>query len=130
MEKLSALASSGQWQHLQEHTSHPDSGFDWWMFPIDKPSMGQGDLYKLSEEDIRVLKEDPVFMENYRRGVCLIAQSWGWDLESGNDLTNASQNWTGYTVRLYKMITSLELFEQFDLLQSLKGFMDRKGVSL
>lgn len=128
--KLTDLAERGQWQHLQTHTAHPDSGFDWWMFPIDRSSRGMGDLYNLSQADISFLKNDPEFMKSYREGVCLVAKSWGWDLLTRTDLTSYSQRWTGYQVRLYKMITSLELFNQTDLTDSLRYFMNMKGVTI
>lgn len=128
--KLQLLANQGQWQHLQTHTIHPDSGFDWWMFPIDKSSLGQGDLYKVSPNDIALLKLDPEFLQNYREGVCLVARSWGWDLKNRVDLTNHLQRWTGYGVRLYKMMASLRLLGQNDLLDSLQYFMDMKRIRI
>lgn len=128
--KLQKLANEGKWQHLQTHTFHPDSGFDWWMFPIDRSSRGQGNLYKLSLRDIENLKKDAEFMANYREGVCLVAKSWGWDLINGIDVTNESQKWTRYGVRLHKMITSLQLFKQTDLLETLQMFMLSKGIQI
>lgn len=125
--KLKALAYAGQWEHLREHTSHPDSGFDWWMFPINRSSAGQGTKYQLSLSNIEELKKDSDFMSHYREGVKLIMLSWGWDADSGNDVSNASQCWTNYEVRLGKMAHSLLLFDQQDLLKSLKQFCVQKG---
>ncbi len=115
--KLQNLARQGAWEHLREHTSHRDSGFDWWMFPIDRDSQGQGSRYTLTPESIAALKRDPEFMKNYRSGVILVTASWGWDLEKNapcNPL-NSSQLWTGYEVRLGKMLHSLTLFGEKDL---------------
>jgi hypothetical protein len=126
--KLQALAKSGDWRSLQEHTSHPDSGFDWWMFPIDRGSASFGAQYQLTKEDIEALKRDPQFMQSYRKGVILIAKSWGWDLENQRDVTNTNQHWTNYQVRLGKMIHSLKLFNQRDLLENLVHFIDQKKI--
>lgn len=126
--KLQILANAGQWQHIQRHTSHQDSGFDWWMFPIKRPSQGMGTRYTVNDEQIRKLKANPEFMKSYRDGVILVAKSWGWDLEKGIDITNDKQKWVSYNVRLGKMIDSLSLFDQQDLLRNLVHFIDQKGV--
>jgi hypothetical protein len=126
--KLNTLARAGQWQHLQMHTDHPDSGFDWWMFPIDRASTGYGDQYRVSQSDIETLTKDPIFMNNYRNGVLLVAKSWGWDLQGRKDVTNTVQKWTNYQVRLGKMLDSLRLFEQEDLRIAITDFIDQKGI--
>jgi hypothetical protein len=113
------------WKDLQTHTSHPDSGFDWWMFPIDRASQGYGDEYQVSQADIAALKADPEFMKSYREGVVLVAKSWGWDLETGYDVSNEEQYWTNYQVRLGKMLNSLTLFSQEDLHAALVECIDR-----
>jgi hypothetical protein len=128
--RLEALANSGEWRHIQAHTSHIDSAFDWWMFPSDKRSRGQGDLYKLSPDDILHLKRDPEFMNAYRRGVCLVAKSWGWDLENNRNVTTAAQRWTHYTIRLEKMLYSLHLFGQDDLRRTLSQFITQQRIAL
>jgi hypothetical protein len=127
--KLQTLASNGEWEHLREHTTHPDSGFDWWMFPTDRASAGQGDKYKLSLPDILALKADPAFMANYRKGVQLVLLSWGWDASSDRSVENAHQRWTNYQVRLGKMINSLSLFGEKELLLSVKKFCDEKRIT-
>ncbi|MBP9842017.1 MAG: hypothetical protein KBC64_06295 [Simkaniaceae bacterium] len=126
--KLQRLAQNGEWEHLRQHTAHPDSGFDWWMFPVDRGSAGQGDLYKVSSGDIDALKRDPEFIRNYRDGVILVAKSWGWDLETGQVVTTDRQKWTNYQVRLGKMLHSLSLFGQNDLRTSLIHFIDDQNL--
>jgi len=128
--KLQTLANAGQWQHIQTHTSHGHSGFDWWMFPIKRPSLGKGTRYTVNDEQIKTLKANPEFMKSYRDGVILVAKSWGWDLEKKNDITNDKQKWVGYNVRLGKMIDSLRLFDQQDLLKNLVYFIDMKGIRM
>lgn len=128
--KLQALAKRGQWEHLREHTLHRDSGFDWWMFPIDRTSQGQGDKYKLGPKDVELLKADPEFMESYRTGVKLVLCSWGWDAFSNSSIQNNEQRWTGYQVRLGKMVHSLLLFEERELLESVKQFCEEQEIAL
>ena len=122
--KLQALADGDDWASLQQHTMHPDSGFDWWMFPVDRPSASWGDLYAIDANDVDGLKADAAFMESYRAGVILVAKSWGWDLENNEDVTDPVQRWTGYNVRLGKMLQSLTIFGQADLHERLVAFVD------
>ena len=126
--KLQALAQRGEWQHLQAHTTHVDSGFDWWMFPIDRSSAGYGDRYQVSRRDIEALKQDAEFVRNYRQGVILVAMSWGWNLENRQDVSNNIQHWTHYQVRLGKMLHSVQLFGQHDLQASLVYFIDHTHI--
>jgi hypothetical protein len=127
--KLQALALNGEWQHLQEHTLHPDSGFDWWMFPSDRKSRGYGAQYQMSHSEIKLLRTDPIFMRNYREGILLVAQSWGWDLETLQESANPAQKWTNYQVRLGKMLDSLRLFKQDDLRRALTYFIDKQQLA-
>ena len=122
--KLQALADGDDWASLQQHTMHPDSGFDWWMFPVDRSSASWGDLYAINANEVEGLKADATFMKSYRDGVILVAKSWGWDLESNEDVTDSVQRWTGYNVRLGKMLQSLTIFGQADLHERLVAFVD------
>ncbi len=117
LSQLKALAEAGEWQHLATHTRHPHSGFDWWMFPVDRSSASYKGRYAVSADDIKELKKDLQFMKSYRNGVVLVAQSWGWDLEKGISIPERS--WSGYEVRLGKMLSSLRLFGQADLRENL-----------
>ncbi len=128
LQKLQVLANAGKWEHLREHTSHPDSGFDWWMFPINRPSRGQGWLYTVDANSIALLKKDASFMQNYRKGVILVAKSWGWDLETNHSVKNNVQKWTHYDIRLEKMLQSLQLFGQKDLFDRLHNFIVRDNI--
>ncbi len=130
LNQLRELANRGQWEHLQAHTHHPASGFDWWMFPTDRASHGYGNVYRVGFTEIRQLKQDQEFMNNYREGVILVAKSWGWDLEevSSKQPLHPQQKWTGYQVRLGKMLHSLQLFGQDDLRAKLSQCLVRDGV--
>jgi len=127
LDKLTQFAQKGEWRHLQTHTEHRDSGFDWWMFPTDRAS-SLGDRYQVNRADIEELKKDRQFMENYRAGVLLVAHSWGWDLVNRQDLTSRALHWSHWNVRLGKMLDSLRLFGQEDLRQALSYFVNLKGL--
>jgi hypothetical protein len=126
LKKFEIWAKEGNWQKF--HDSH----YDWWMFPISRSSRGQGDKYAVLEKDVQVLKNDPEFMTNYLRGVELVAQSWGWDVKNAKECENltADQKWTGYKIRLQKMLESLELFGEGNYLLSMHQFAQKKGVIL
>jgi hypothetical protein len=98
------------------------------MFPIDRASAGYGDRYRVNKNDIDMLMGDPVFMKNYREGVCLVAKSWGWDLAQRKDVATEVQKWMNYQVRLGKMLDSLRLFRQDDLRIVITDFIDRKNI--
>lgn len=120
--KLKHLADRGGWQHLATHTSHSDSGFDWWMFPVSRKS-SYGHKWSVFAKEIAALKSDDEFMDSYRAGVVLVAKSWGWDVVSGTNISR--RKWSGYQVRLGKMLTSLRLFGQDDLRRNLVSLVQK-----
>lgn len=116
-------AKCDKWKSI--HSAH----YDWWMFPVERPSSGYGTAFAVSKEDVETLKADDQFMENYRRAIHLVVQAWGWDLEKGEailvaDPFKSGQRWTGYGVRLAKMSDSLRLFGETELHQKLKQFFN------
>lgn len=116
------LADFEQWA-ANDHWhlfSHQHSHYDWWVFPIDRPSQGQGTKYQMSKADIAALKQDVAFMRNYRRAVQLVVESWGWDLAHSVPCDHGA--WTGYGVRLGKMGQSLQLFGEEELFEKLRTF--------
>ncbi len=52
-----------QWSNL--HKSH----FDWWMFPINQTSRGQGGKYTVNNNHIKTLSQNSTFISDYRKGV-------------------------------------------------------------
>ncbi|HEV7737353.1 MAG TPA: hypothetical protein VGO47_08310, partial [Chlamydiales bacterium] len=90
----------------------------------------QGKRYTVNSSDILRLTSDPEFMHAYRKGVCLVAKSWGWDLEHKRNVTTNTQCWTGYTIRLEKMLYSLRLFGQNDLRKTLSQFVTERNIPL
>ena len=98
-------AASDDWRRF--HYSH----YDWWTFPIDRPS-GYGVKWTVYEGEIAALKQDPAFITRYLRGVELAALAWGWDLarQAYIPAPKPGQVWQNWPIRLYKMAQSLRLF--------------------
>lgn len=115
-------AESGDWKRFKPEYSH----YDWWAFPITRPSSGYGNTYAVNEKEIEALKADTDFMKGYRRGVELVVKSWGWDINRDAQIPeserNSDQTWTGYEVRLGKMGDSLYLFGEKELFEKVKRF--------
>ena len=121
-------AAVGQWQQI--HTAH----YDWWMFPIDEGS-AHGQKYVVYPGDIDLLKQDPVYIQRYLRGVELLMLAWGWDLAQRQPVANpqAGQAWSHWPIRLYKAARSLQLFgfsEQFESLKAYALLLLHRGESL
>lgn len=123
-------ADSNQWRLFRPEHSH----YDWWAFPIivDFPNpSSKTQEYAVTHEEIQELKKDPEFMARYKKCVQLVVQSWGWDLEHDRAIPesqrNSDQQWTGYGVRLGKMMKSLRFFEEKELFQKLKHFFEERG---
>lgn len=112
------------WAAAHEWGKIKHAHYDWWMFPVNRDSSAHGSTYTVNEHDIQALKRDPEFMRHYKRGVELVVQAWGWDLEVGRPIANpsADQCWDGYGVRLAKMSDSLKLFGEVELHNKLKKF--------
>ena len=114
-------AQANTWDFI--HKAH----YDWWMFPVERPSSGYGIQYVVGKGEVEAFKADATFMNNYRRGVVLVVQAWGWDLEKGQAISAFNsdikgQKWTGYGVRLAKMSDSLRLFGEEELHKQLRLF--------
>lgn len=57
------------------HSSH----YDWWAFPVDKPS-SYGQKYQVFPEDKEQLIKDKHFITALRTNAILVSRSWGYDL--------------------------------------------------
>lgn len=108
LEKFRSWSKANQWYEFSSRNH-----FDWWMFPIGDES-SQGYAYTVLAKDIEMLKNDKVFLNNYREGLRLMFLSWGWNLESSSLISNPGeyQRWRGYDVRLRKALLSMYLFSQ------------------
>lgn len=104
LKQLRNFQQKGQFDKIR--TSH----FDWWLFPIDRGSKNQGDLYKISKKDFKRLSKDSAFMHDYFEGIEIVLFAWGWNLKNKSKITSSQQVWDGYGIRLAKMANSLQLF--------------------
>ena len=126
LKQFEQWAAKGQWDCI--HRAH----YDWWMYPINRSSAGQGSKYTVHSKEIAELKADPEFMRNYLRGVELGAKAWGWDIHAKKLVANPSkdQKWQNWNVRLGKMADSLSLFGQEDLRASMLAYALHAGLNL
>lgn len=131
LNKFKVWTQAGQWEQFSPSHHH----YDWWMFPIDRQTSGQGLKYTVHQDDIAALKADEAWLKDYRLGAILLMQSWGWDVAKKQLYPQPApgQRWKGHGVRLGKLANSLLLFEQWDLYESLKGYVNtlrQQGVRL
>ena len=115
------------WSRL--HGSH----FDWWMFPIDRPSQF-GFAWTVFESEIAELAADEAWVADYLDGVRIEALAWGWDLAAAAPVPDPEpeQRWQDWPIRLEKLTRSLELFGFTTELRSMCGYFGRlssEGVS-
>ena len=116
-----------QWARDRDWRRFHDSHYDWWMFPMDRDSAGQGDRWTVYAGDVEALKQDPEFVRDYLRGVELLMASWGWNLKAQDYLPDpaADQRWQDHPVRLFKAARSLKLFSFEREFESLKKYAQR-----
>lgn len=112
-----AAAAGRDWSGV--HTDH----FDWWMFPIDRPS-SFGYMWTVFETEVTALKRDASWISDYLCGIRIAALAWGWDLGAEMPVADPDpdQAWTDIPVRLEKVTRSLELFGCSTELRSLSRF--------
>jgi len=115
IELFEAWAALDHWEEF--HSSH----YDWWTFPINKPS-AYGLAWTVFEGDITDLKKDRIFIDHYLRGVDLVSASWGWSLSRKTyiEQPKTGQGWHNWPVRLFKAALSVKLFGYADHFESLK----------
>lgn len=92
------------------------------MFPIDDGSMPEFNV--TSEEHVAQLKSEREWLLGYREGVRLALAAWGWDTSHEKRIVPIQQGmgWTHWDIRLSKIIRSLFLFEETQLLNSVQAF--------
>ena len=99
LEQRNQLVLFQKWAEESNWISFHDNHYDWWAFPIEKPS-GKGFRYSVSDQ-IRVeLKADTVFIEQLRECSRLLLLSWGWDIEAQRLVANldVGQSWANWPV--------------------------------
>jgi len=116
-----------KWDKARTYSRFHHSHYDWWMFPNDRDSWGQGRKYAVFQEDIdALLDEVEGYLENYKLGTRLVLRSWGWNMDEERfyekEEKTKEQRWTGYNVRLLKMLYSTIILKQWDVYRSVYKF--------
>ena len=108
------LADFETWAAARDWATFHCSHYDWWAFPIDERSGGQGWRYTVLPGDVDELRRNAAYMTRLRRGAELLALSWGWDLTAAAPLPASAltryQRWANWPVRLYKAAKCMRLF--------------------
>jgi hypothetical protein len=122
-EQRDQLAFFQKWAEESSWSRFHENHYDWWAFPIDRPS-AKGFRYSISDEVRLELLEDSVFIEQLRECSRLLFLSWGWDVEAQKLVSRPSeaQTWAMSPVRLNKCNRSLKLFKQTDLVTSTQSY--------
>ncbi|WP_187262157.1 hypothetical protein [Pontibacter beigongshangensis] len=125
LEQFEQWATARTWNRF--HNTH----YDWWMFPVEKPS-SHGYTWTVMKEEVQQLKQDPEYIENYLRGVELLMLAWGWNLQAEELINNTdpSQTWHNWPIRLHKCASSLLLFgfhKEFNSVKKYAQHLIKKG---
>ena len=120
-------AAEGNWQSF--HGNH----FDWWAFPIDKPS-NYAFAYTVFNEEIAKMKQNEFFMNSHRMGAELLLRSWGWHSATRQLLETPGprQQWANWPIRLAKCARSMWLFgqdQQHEICVEYAQYLQAKGKS-
>ena len=109
-------AAAGNWNSI--HHAH----FDWYCFPIED---GSQDQYNVLADDVAEMSADDEWLERYLETIEIVARAWGWDLQASrpvSPITGRGMGWTGWDIRLSKMIRSTWIFCQKEAMESLQAF--------
>jgi hypothetical protein len=117
LEMFRRWASESQWDAFHSHH------YDWWAFPIDKPS-SFGEKYILTPEAISSLRDDSEFIARLAESAQLLIKSWGWDWKTNKpvDHPSSEQGWANWPIRLSKCNRSLKIFGLTDLVKSSQAY--------
>jgi hypothetical protein len=98
-------AASHDWE--QFHRNH----YDWWAFPIDKPSSFRFG-YTVFDTEQQELRNNREFMRNLEEAARLLLLSWGWDASTNRALPHPEphQSWANWPIRWSKCTRSMEIF--------------------
>jgi len=101
-----------RWLTMRDWLSFHSNHYDWWAFPIDKPS-SYGFSYTVFADEINQMKKDEGFMRRHRIGAGFLLLSWGWSLDN-EPVKNpeVNQTWANWPIRLAKCARSMWLFGQ------------------
>ena len=120
-------AAEGNWQLF--HDNH----YDWWAFPIDKPS-NYAFAYAVFDQEIAQMKQDDFFMNRQRMGAELLLRSWGWHSDTRQllETPGPGQQWANWPIRLSKCARSMWLFgqnQQYESCVEYAEYLQGQGAS-
>jgi hypothetical protein len=124
------LADSGQWRKI--HNDH----YDWWMFPIDRGSIGYGEKYNIAGKPLKRLKRNRRFLKNVAEAIKINALALAWDVETSKYIEDinwdAGQDpWLAYPTRIWKMTRSAQILglkKEFESLLLMQQSLADGGV--
>ena len=121
-----------KWARADDWQQFHDSHYDWWAFPINKPSR-LGFAYTVYEEEINQLSQDAVFSKELPLGAELLLRSWGWDMRRRAHIEHPlpGQDWQNWPIRLHKCANSLMLFgfqQEFESVRQYARSLISEGV--
>ena len=93
--------------------------YDWYTFPIDKPSLSCSSKYCVRTKLLLDhLRGEHRFLSNIKKATELVLFAWGWSIRDNQLLVNRWENNKNPT-RLYKIGRCLKLFDLHDHYDSL-----------
>ena len=96
--------------------------FDWYTFPIDKPSLSYSNKYCIRTKLLLdQLSDEERFLSNVKKATELVLMAWGWSMKENQQLVNIWEKNKNPT-RLYKIGRCLKMFEMNDYYESLQLF--------
>lgn len=112
-----------EWAAVRWWIAFHHSHYDWWAFPISRPS-SYGYRYTVYGTEVKALLEDEAFVAAYLQGLALVSESWGWDLDHARHISpvDNEQCWSNWPIRLSKMARSARLFGFEQEFQSLCAY--------
>lgn len=112
------------WADNENWSEFANSHYDWWTFPIDKPSVMYDGIYTIkSEDELNNLKNDEEFILRIKEASKFVLQSWGWNIDENQLVVDRWKSYKNPT-RLYKIGRCLKLFELNNYFKSLKKFAE------
>lgn len=129
-EQIKAFVS---WAESQRWDMFHSGHYDWWAFPIDRPS-SLGFSYTLDEQSTALLRHDEAFLARHKLGCTLVLLSWGYSVETGEFVSDPAEHqaWARWPIRLEKCARSMALLNQrphFEHCARLARMLQNRGES-
>ena len=70
------------WDKARAYQKFHHAHYDWWAFPVDRPS-SHGDKFQVGKEEWEVMRHDEKFIQALRSNAVMVCRAWGYDLVKG-----------------------------------------------